>query len=70
MFLITVVRVHCLDMSGHVLDHFSALSASFLLTVISSEVLLVAGGVVKHLGAKVANKRLFRMMIHPVVVES
>ena len=70
VFLITILSVHCLHVSRHVLDHFSTQSAGILLPVISSDMLLVPDGVVEHLGAEVAHKGLIGMVVTPVVVES
>ena len=70
IFLITILSVHRLHVSRHVLDHFSTQTAGILLSVISSDMLLVPDGVVEHLGAELANKGLSGMIITPVVVES
>ena len=70
IFLITILSVHCLHVSRHVLDHFSTQSAGILLSVVSPDMLLVPDGVVEHLGAEIANEGLIGMIVTPVVVES
>ena len=69
IFLITILGVHRLHMSRHVLDHFSAQTAGILLPVVSSDMLLVPDGVVERLGAEIADKGLIGMIVTPVVVE-
>ena len=69
IFFITVLCVHCLHMSRHVLDHFPTQGTGILLPVVSSDVLLVSDGVVEHLGAEVAHKGLVGMIVAPVVVK-
>ena len=69
IFLITILGVHRLDVSRHVLDHFSTESAGILLPVVSSDMLLVSDGVVEHLGAEIADKGLIGMIVTPVVVK-
>ena len=69
VFLITVLCVHRLHMSRHVLDHFPTQAAGILLPVVSSDVLLVSDGVVEHLGAEITDKGLIGMIVAPVVVK-
>ena len=69
IFLITILSVHRLHVSRHVLDHFSTQGAGILLPVVSPHMLLVPDGVVEHLGADITDEGLVGMIVTPVVVK-